>query len=112
MARKIKAAREALAQNRLFFLEQAVIAADALEIGCLVEEIPAILGEILADLNPSDYAGGTPPDRSYKDKIFGCDLFAFTSYCVSLGCDIYLKFSLKDDYLWLVSFHKDRKEDD
>ncbi len=55
------------------------------------------------------YAGGKPPQKSYKPKIQGLDLWAFV--CDDprkAGRPIYLKFALKKGVYIHVSCHEDR----
>lgn len=109
LSKKIKKAREAVLGNRIAFVDPSVIAADALEIGCLVEDILDVLVEILDEISPSNYIGTRPPQRSYEAKIDGCELFSFKWESTRLGCEIYLKFAFEDDLMWLVSFHQHRE---
>lgn len=106
---KIQEAKKAVLESRIYILDPEIIAADALEIGYLVEDISNVLSSILNEITPSTYAGQRPPQRSYEDKIKGCELFAFKSESTQLGCEIYLKFTLKEGLMWLVSFHQHRE---
>ncbi|MBW1715842.1 MAG: hypothetical protein JRJ77_08470 [Deltaproteobacteria bacterium] len=106
---KIKRAKEAVLGNRIAFVDPSVIAADVLEIGCLVEDILDVLTDILNEISPANYAGTSPPQRSYEADIEGCELFSFKWESTRLGCEIYLKFAFKDDLMWLVSFHQHRE---
>jgi len=108
--RKIKQAKEAVLKNRLSLIDAASIAADALELGYMVSEISIILFDLLAEITPKAYVGQSPPQRSYEEKILQCELFPFRWVSKRLGCTVYLKFALKDEQLWLVSLHEDRKE--
>jgi len=108
---KIQQAREAVLESRIYILDPEIIAADALEIGYLVEDISNVLSDILNEITASNYVGQRPPQRSYEDKIRGCELFAFKSESILLGCEIYLKFALKVDQMWLVSFHQHREKE-
>lgn len=107
---KIKQAKQAVLENRLSFIDAATIAADALELGYMVSEISNILVDLLAEITPKAYVGQSPPQRSYEEKILQCELFPFKWVSKRLGCTVYMKFALKDEQLWLVSFHEDRKE--
>ncbi len=107
---KIRQAKQAVLENRLSFIDAATIAADALELGYMVSEISNILVDLLAEIAPKAYVGQFPPQRSYEEKLLQCELFAFRWVSKRLGCTVYMKFALKDEQLWLVSFHEDRKE--
>jgi hypothetical protein len=108
--RKIKQAKEAVLENHLSFIDAASIAADALELGYMVSEISDILVDLLAEITPKEYVGKSPPQRSYKETILQCELFPFKWVSKRLGCTAYMKFAFKNEQLWLVSLHEDRKE--
>jgi hypothetical protein len=107
--RRIKEAKEAVSENRVSILSPADVAADALELGLDFGTVTNILIEILEEITPGHYVGLYPPQRSYKDEIMDCELFAFRWLSKRLGCRTYLKFTIKDNRMWLVSFHEDRK---
>lgn len=90
------------------FIQQGVIAADLLELGCEIDKVPDLLLELLADITPSHYVGTRPPQRSYEKEISRCELYAFKVESKSVGCIIYFKFALIEDFLWIASLHKDR----
>jgi hypothetical protein len=106
---KIKQARNAVLENRIFVVNPVSVAADALELDCLVEDIPNILSDILEEIRPNDYAGQYPPQHSYEPQIMESELFAFKWESKRLRCKIYLKFALKERQMWLVSLHRDRE---
>ena len=105
---KIRQAKEALLEGRIALVEPDVIVTDALELGYLIENMVNILSDILNEVTPGDYAGTRPPQRSYEDNIRDCELFAFRWQSKLFGCETYLKFTLKDDTLWVVSLHEHR----
>ncbi len=61
---------------------------------------------------PNHYAGQYPPQRSYEHDIEGYELLAFRWLSKTLGCRVYLKFTMKGKRMWLVSLHEDRKGDE
>ncbi len=107
--KKIEQAREAALESRISTVDPETIAADALEIGYLVEDISNVLVDILNEITPHNYVGQKPPQRSYEDKIKGSELFGFKWDSKLFGCPIYLKFTVIKDRMWLVSFHQDRE---
>jgi len=107
--RKLREAKEAASENRISILSPLSVAADALELGLDFGRISGILSEILNEITPEHYVGLYPPQRSYEDQIKDCDLFAFRWLSKRLGCRTYLKFTIKENRLWLVSLHEDRK---
>jgi hypothetical protein len=110
--RKIKQAREAVSENQFSILNPAIIAADAIELGVDLQNISFILIDLLEEITPNHYAGQYPPQRSYEHDIEGYELLAFRWLSKTLGCRVYLKFTMKGKRMWLVSLHEDRKEDE
>jgi hypothetical protein len=107
---KLKEAKEAVARHRIAIVNPVSFSADALDLGYLIADISDILPDLFDEIIPSYYAGHKPPQRSYEDKIKGCELFAFQWESPCSGCDIYLKFALQDGCLWLVSLHRSREK--
>ena len=110
ISRKVKLSKEAVSENRISILNPVSVAADTLELGLNLRNISNILSNLLEEIEPNDYAGQYPPQRSYEDEIKDCELLAFRWLSKKLGCRVYLKFTLKETRLWLVSLHEDRKE--
>jgi hypothetical protein len=110
ISRKLKLSKEAVSENRISILNPVSVAADTLELGLNLRNISNILSDLLEEIEPNDYAGQYPPQRSYEDEIKDCELLAFRWLSKKLGCRVYLKFTLKETRLWLVSLHEDRKE--
>ena len=106
---KLSGAKAAVSSGQVAFVNGRVIAADLLELDILVEDLPELLPRVLDELNPELYRGARPPQKSYEETIKGCELYAFTWKSRTLGGDVYFKFALKNDWLWIVSFHGDRK---
>jgi hypothetical protein len=110
--RKIKQAKEAVSENQFSILNPFIIAADALGLGVNLQNNSYILIDLLEEISPDHYVGQYPPQRSYEHEIEGCELLAFRWLSKKLGCRVYLKFTIKGNRMWLVSFHEDRKEDE
>ncbi len=110
--RKIKQAKEAVSENQFSILNPVIIAADAIELGVNLQNISFILIDLLEEITPNHYAGQYPPQRSYEHDIEGYELLAFRWLSKTLGCRVYLKFTIKVKRMWLVSLHEDRKEDE
>ena len=106
--KKLVEARQAVAENRIRTLSPGVLAADAIELDYLIEELAHILAEILNEASPDNYAGTHPPQRSYDDKVKDKELFAFEFNSRYFDKVVYLKFVLIDGYLWIVSLHNSR----
>jgi hypothetical protein len=110
--RKIKQAKEAVSENQFSILNPVIIAADAIELGVDLQNISFILIDLLEEITPNHYAGQYPPQRSYEHDIEGYELLTFRWLSKTLGCRVYLKFTIKGKRIWLVSLHEDRKEDE
>ena len=108
--RKLKQAKEAIGRSSFVILKPSVIAIEALELGILFDEMNPILVDLLSEIKPANYAGTYPPQRSYEDEISQSELFAFRWASNKLGCVTYLKFTVKEERLWLISLHQDRND--
>jgi len=109
LTNKIRLAKKTvLDNNKIAILEPQIVAADALDLGYLFEEISNVLSSILDEITPSDYVGQKPPQRSYEMEIQGSELFAFRWKSKLFGCESYFKFTIKGDIFWLVSLHRHR----
>ena len=105
---KINQAKAAVKTGRIGLVDQTVIVADLLDLGCEISALSKILLDLLEQATPDAYAGTSPPQRSYETRIAGCELYAFKCVSKRIGCTVYIKFTLKNDFLWLVSLHEDR----
>ncbi len=108
LSQKIRQAREAVRAGKIALVNPLSIAADAVNIGYLVADIQLLLRELLREIKTDSYAGHKPPQRSYEDRIKGCDLFAFQWKSTVLDCAVYFKFALHKGIFWLVSLHRDK----
>ncbi len=106
---KIIQAKEAVRNNHLLFINQSSLVSDALELGYLFRtEIKEILTDLLNKASPENYAGLKPPLKSYEQKIYGSELFAFRTESDILNGTIYFKFVLANSHMYLISLHKHR----
>ncbi len=105
---KIEQAKGAIEKKQIFTIDPEVIAVDAIELGYEVSKLNKILSIILKEIDPKDYIGNRPPQKSYENEIKGFELFAFRWMSKIFGCESYLKFSIKQDSVYLVSLHQDR----
>lgn len=106
---KLLQAKDAISKGLVSILDPIVIAADAIALGYLVDEIDEVLLEILNELDPNYYAGSYPPQKSYGQDIKGSELFAFRWISQRFGCDTYFKFAFAQGRLWIISFHEHRE---
>lgn len=108
--KRIKEAREAVADERIGILNKEAVASDALELGYLVkQELESVLSELLDLISPGHYVGTRPPQRSYERTIKDLELFAFEVISLRFKGPIYFKFAISSGVLWLVSLHKSRQ---
>ena len=107
---KIKQGKALIAADLLDIVNPVSFAADAIDLNYAIEDLRGILSSLLDEIRPAHYVGHRPPQRSYERKITGTELFAFQWESTLLQCEVYLKFALYDDRLWLVSLHKSKKK--
>ena len=109
LSSKIREAQSCATDERIMLLNPASIAADALDLGYMMEDLSAVLQDVLAEITPENYVGLSPPQKSYENQINGADLFPFRWKSLIVKCLAYLKFAMATQTLWLISFHPNRK---
>lgn len=103
---KLHAALSAVHENRIILVEPGIIVTHAVELGYSIRnELQQVLLELLQYTGPKHYAGHRPPQKSYETRIHLLDLWAFSVVCPMFDQRVYYKFSLKNDYFYLVSLH-------
>ena len=105
---KIKTGKEIVANGNIYLINQEAIAEDAIELGYQIIKLQSILLALLKEVQLENYIGGRPPRKSYETQIEGLELFVFRWASRKMGCDVYLKYCLKNDVFYLVSLHKNR----
>ena len=106
---KISQAKIAVENGNILYINQSSLVTDALELGYLFStEIKEILINLLKKSNPENYAGLKPPQKSYEQKIYGSELYAFRVKCDILNEIIYFKFVLANNHIYIISLHKHR----
>jgi hypothetical protein len=108
--KKIAEAKELVTEGQVLIIHQEILAEDAIELGYEVAELQKVLSTILEEVDPQHYVGMHPPQRSYESNITGAELFAFRWLSRRFGCEVYLKFTLKERCLYLVSLHEHREQ--
>lgn len=104
--KKIREAKNALARGRCSIENPVSLVSEIDELGYMLSDLERLLPAILDEVGYGNYAGRNPPAKSYKSRILRAELWAFAWNSRKLGCKAYFKFALKDDALWIVSFHK------
>ncbi|MCM2353111.1 MAG: hypothetical protein NDI63_05785 [Pseudobdellovibrio sp.] len=78
------------------------------------KEMWDVVLEIISEINPVDhYEGARPPQKSYESDIAGLELWAYAWVSAKFNNEeMYLKFALQEDVVWIVSFHysKDKEK--
>ena len=111
LTNKLRDAGAFVSGERVFILNVDAVACDALELEYLIEtDLLEDLSYILDEMTPDHYAGQMPPEKSYEQKIKNLELFAFRIDSRRYRDEVYLKFSLSEDALWLVSLHRNRQK--
>lgn len=107
---KIREAGKFVSEKNVFIINVDAVACDALNLEYLIEtDLLEDLSCLLDEIVPDHYAGQNPPEKSYEQKIKNLDLFAFKIDSLFFGSEVYLKFALSGDGLFLVSLHRNRK---
>ena len=110
LTRKIVVANECVTAGNILLINHEAIVCDALELGYSVSlDLKDILQDIIENLSADDYIGYRPPRKSYERAIEGLELFEFTARCSRFSDRVYLKFSILEPNLYLVSLHLHRK---
>ncbi len=91
-------------------LEPDIILADLLDLDYLVGDLAKDLPAVFREIKPAHYVGLRPPHKSYEEPILNLELFAFRWSSRLFGRDMYLKFAVKEEVLWIVSLHRDRRK--
>lgn len=107
---KIEQAKQAVQNGNLEIVNPTVIASDAIKLGYQIKELKGVLNNLLNEVKIDNYAGYHPPHKSYEPQIKGKDLFAFRWTSSTLNFEIYLKFALKNETLYIVSLHENKKK--
>ena len=105
LTNKIRKAIKAVIEGRVGILDPVSLAAHALELGYQINDFASVLIDALQEVCPDNYIGYHPPQKSYEERIKNCELFVFNPFSRVLGCTIYLKFVIKEDFVWIVSLH-------
>ena len=106
LQKKIEAAKSALEKGRCLFANPAKAVGElyALDIE-ETNQIWNLIVLLLDEIEPGDYAGAKPPQRSYEVLIHDHELFAFAWWSDKLSKKMYIKFALKDACYYYVSLH-------
>jgi hypothetical protein len=107
---RIEEAKASLKEREGLFANAAKIVGELnhLEIGDSAE-VWTLIKELLDEIEPTDYAGTRPPQKSYEKATASCELFAFSWNSLKLGKTMYIKFALKAGIYYYVSLHESRK---
>jgi hypothetical protein len=71
-------------------------------------KIWVLILDLSEEIQPKDYVGGRPPQKSYEKTIEGQELFAFCWNSQKLGKKMYIKFALKGTRYYYLSLHRSK----
>ncbi len=109
LSKKLREAQSCAEEDRIMLMNPTSLAADALNMGYMMDELSQVLHNVLDEIQPENYVGMSPPQKSYEQEINGADLFPFRWKSTIVKCLAYLKFAIFSQTLWLISFHPNRK---
>lgn len=66
----------------------------------------SLIRVLLEEIEPKDYKGARPPQKSYEKAIAGKELFAFSWWSSKMGKEMYIKFVLKNERYYYISLHQ------
>lgn len=107
--KKIENAKIALEKNYCLFADKRKALGELTDLNLKTEDCWDLIRKCLDEIKPEHYAGTRPPLKSYEPRIEGKELFAFCWNSKCCGKMMYLKFVLKNEYFYYVSFHEDKK---
>jgi len=70
--------------------------------------VEALLDELCKQRPEKCYVGKHPPEKSYEENLKDLELWPFRWQSSLLRREVYLKFCVKRDYLFLVDCHENR----
>ena len=104
--KKIREAKQALEAGCASFANPEKIVGELMEMEISdSKEVWTLIGELLSEISPKDYAGRRPPMRAYEATIRNKELLAFSWNSRKMGKRMYLKFALKEGRFYYVSLH-------
>ena len=111
---KLKAARRLLGARRWAAAAEDKLWADFHEMDLVLKEDQEYaLAAALREMQPEDYCGSQPPERSYEPAAKGSEMFAFSWVSHYFGKPMYFKYSIVESgsaqQLFVYSFHTHRR---
>ena len=108
--KKIAEAKACLKDQKGLFANPAKAVGELYELSMIdTAQVWHLIYELLDEIDPSDYAGTRPPQKSYEKAIANRELFAFTWKSQKMGKEMYIKFALREGLYYYVSLHESRK---
>lgn len=80
---------------------------NALNLGDANEVFP-LIRELLEEIEPADYCGMRPPQKSYEKATENHELLAFSWRSKKMNKQMYIKFVLKNERYYYTSLHESR----
>jgi len=106
---KIAQAKDAIQNGKCLFGNPEKVVGELDDLELTTEDCWDCISNCLDEITSSDYAGKRPPDISYEKKIKNKELFAFSWASDYMGKKMYLKFVIRNEFFWYVSFHESKK---
>jgi hypothetical protein len=115
LTKKLRRASELLASRSFVPVDLSKLVLDFNELDLfLAEEQHEAVAYALQEVQPKNYQGKSPPERSFEQCIVGQELFVFVWDSSFFAKRMYLKFCIpkasttEEELLWLLSLHSDR----
>lgn len=107
--KRLREAQQALDQGKALFATPAKAVGELLELDLDDPgQLWPLLSELLDEVATADYAGGSPPQRSYEPAVANCELWAFAWESRRLEKTMYVKFAMKAGCYYYISLHESR----
>ena len=95
LSKKLREAKEILLIKEGIFAEPSKNLGELNRLDIETEELWPLVQKFLTEIEPKDYTGTRPPQKSYESRILGSELFAFSWTSKFYGRTMYLKFVQK-----------------
>ncbi len=110
LTRKLKDAKAALRTNTGFFANVRGAGGELNDLQMVdSDDVWPLILILLKEIEPEDFVGQRPPEKSYEAKIYGLELFAFAWESERLGKRMYLKFALQEGRFYYFSLHPSKE---
>jgi len=110
LSRKLRVARDRLFDGKWRVVRYRTFVEECEELNLLTaEERTDALKKVMEEITPDHYIGRHPPLKGSRGEILEMDLFEFSYKAKFLNEQVYLKFAVGEEQLFIVSFHRAKK---